>query len=293
MPTPLIGILLCLADGTALAFYYALNKTVTRAGSPLQIIFWIFATHLPPLFLWAALSLPLHIGWGYVLPGLGVLILTVLGNLMAIRALSLSPYSLMLPVMCLSPVFTSLLGIPLLHELPTSQQWIGIVLAVTGVLWLYAPPERPWDIFSFWPCFFRERGALSMATSALCWSLCAPMDKLALRYAEPAFHATFIFSGLVVFLFVWLTARGEWRKAPIARPYWVLLVATGTIGAAADILQLFALLHASAGTVEAVKRVTSQVLGLMIGYLLFREQLTKPKMIGIAVICVGVPMIVL
>ena len=208
------GLVFSFATGLALACYYTLNKLVTRAGSPLQIIFWIFVAHLPPLLLWAYLALPLQVVWFYFLPGIGVLALTVTGNLLAIRALSLSPFSLMIPVMCLSPVFTSLIGIPLLQEWPTAIQWIGIVLSVMGVLWLYAPEQRPWDIFSFWSGFVRERGAPCMALSALSWSLSAPMDRLALRYADAPFHALFVFSGLVVFLLIWLSLRGEWRTAP-------------------------------------------------------------------------------
>ena len=293
MEQSFVGILFSLATGLAIACYYTLNKKVTRAGNPLQIIFWIFVAHLPPIYVWAALEYPLHLDWVYFLPGMGVLALTVVGNLLAIRALSLSPFSLMMPVMCLSPVFTSLIGIPVLQEWPTMLQWAGIIMAVIGILGLYAPPERPWDIFSFWPGFFRERGAPSMALSALCWSLSAPMDKLALRHADPAFHASFVFSGLVVFLFIWLTLRQEWQTTPIQRSFWGVLAATGAAGASADILQLFALLHTNAGTFEAIKRVVSQVLALILAYVLFREPLTKPKLASIAIICVGVPMIVL
>jgi len=293
MEQSLIGTSFSLATGVALACYYTLNKKVAGAGNPLQIIFWIFVAHLPPLVVWAVLAWPLHMDFTYFLPGLGVLALTVTGNLLAIRALSLSPFSLMIPVMSLSPVFTSLIGIPLLQEWPTETQWVGIVLAVAGVMWLYAPTERPWDIFSFWKGFFRERGAPSMALSALAWSLSAPMDKLALRHADPPFHALFVFFGLVIFLLIWLTIRDEWKAAPIARSFWVLLALTGAAGASADILQLFALLHTHAGTFEAIKRVVSQVLALIIGYFLFHEQMTRPRLIGIAIICVGVPMIVL
>jgi drug/metabolite transporter (DMT)-like permease len=293
MSSPLFGTVLSLATGVVLACYYTLNKKVTHAGNPLQIIFWIFAAHLPPIFLWVALQPDIHVDAWYFLPGIGVLALTVAGNLFTIRALSLSPFSLMIPVMCLSPVFTSLIGIPLLQELPSATQWAGIVLAVLGVLWLYAPPDRPWDIFSFWANFFRERGAPFMALSALSWSVSAPMDKLALRHADPAFHALFVFSGLVVFLFFWLSARDEWKTAPIPRSFWLLLILTGAAGALADILQLFALQHTPVGTFEAVKRVVSQVLALTMGYFLFREPMTTPKLIGIAIISIGVPMIVL
>ncbi len=293
MQQSLTGLLFSFATGIALACYYTLNKKVTVAGSPLQIIFWIFVAHLPPLIFWGAVKYPLHASWGYLLPGIGVLALTITGNFLAIRALSLSPFSLMIPVMSLSPVFSSLIGIPLLQEWPSMTQWMGIVLAVLGVLWLYAPEDRPWAVFSFWPQFFRERGAVSMALSALAWSLSAPMDRYALRYADPPFHALFVFSGLVLFLFVWLSLRNEWKTAPIPRHFWGVVAATGAAGASADILQLFALQHIHAGSFEAIKRVVSQVLALIIAYFLFRERLTTPRLIGIGIICVGVPLIVL
>jgi drug/metabolite transporter (DMT)-like permease len=293
MELSLPGTLYSLATGCALASFYTLNKKTSRAGNPLQIIFWIFAAHLPPILLWAACGGDLHVDWGYVPPGLGVLALTVAGNFLAIRALSLSPFSLMMPVMCLSPVFTSIIGIPLLGEWPSGLQWAGILLAVFGVLCLYAPKDRPWDIFSLWAAFVRERGGPSMALSALSWAISAPMDKLALRHATPASHALFVFAGLVLFLLIWLTARGEWRLAPIARSYWPLLVATGASGAAADILQLFALQQTAAGPFEAIKRVTSQVLALILGYYIFGESLTRPKLVGIAIISISVPLVVL
>jgi drug/metabolite transporter (DMT)-like permease len=293
MEQSLIGLFFSFATGIALAAYYTLNKKVAGAGSPLQIIFWIFAAHLPPLIIWTILKWPLHVDWLYLLPGMGVVTLTVTGNLLAIRALSLSPFSLMIPVMCLSPVFTSLIGIPLLQEWPSVTQWVGIVMAVMGVLYLYAPPERPWDIFSFWKEFIKERGAPAMALSALAWSLSAPMDKLALRHADPPFHAMFVFSGLVIFLFIWLSARDEWVTAPIPRNFWLMLGFTGAAGASADIMQLFALPHIAAGMFEAIKRVVSQVLAVGVGYFMFKERLTVPKMIGIGIICVGVPLIVL
>jgi uncharacterized membrane protein len=196
--------------------------------------------------------------------------------------------------MGLSPVFTSLLGIPLLGEWPAATQWIGIVLAVIGVLCLYAPAERPWDIFSFWPRFFQEKGAPYMMMSALCWSLSAPMDKLALRAADPPFHAAFVFTGVTLFLLIGLTLQGEWRHGVgIRRGFYGWLLLAGCTGAAADILQLLSLQYVAAGPFEAIKRVVSQGVAMLLGLFLFRENLTTPKLVGIAVISVGVPLIVI
>lgn len=270
-----------------------LNKKVSHAGKSLPVIFWIFAAHMPVFLIWAFWAAPLHVDPFYFLPGLGVLALSLIGNILTIRALSLSPFSLMIPVLGLSPVFASLIGIPLLHEWPSTSQWVGILLAVLGVLWLYAPVEKPWAVFSFWPSFVRERGAPSMAMAALMWAMGSPMDRLALRHADPAFHALFVFTGFAIVMGAWLMSRGELTSNPIDRSYWKLLAITGAIGGLSYVMQLSALQHAAAGPFEAIKRVMNQVLALALGYFLFHEKITKPKLIGIAILSVGVPLIVL
>jgi len=288
-----IGITFSALTGFILAGFYLLNKKMAHAGKPLLVIFWVFVLHLPICIIWVALNPPTHITTLYFLPGLGVLLLTVAGNLLTIRALSQSPFSLMVPVLGLSPVFASLIGIPLLNEWPTSLQWFGITLAVLGVLWLYAPVEQPWDIFSFWPRFVNERGALSMTLAALMWAISAPMDRLALRQADPQFHALFIFTGFAVSLFIWLALHGEMPDRPIAKRFWPLLIITGAAGGLSYIMQLLALQQTPAGPFEAIKRIVSQLMALALGYFLFRETITKPKIIGIVILSIGVPLIVL
>jgi drug/metabolite transporter (DMT)-like permease len=293
MELSLTGTLFSMLTGLVLACFYMLNKKMAFAGKPLLVIFWVFACHLPIFIVWVVLQPPQHVSVSYFLPGLAVLALTITGNLLTIRALSLSPFSLMVPVLGLSPVFASFISIPLLEEWPSSLQWCGIVLAVIGVFWLYAPVERPWDIFSFWPRFVQERGAMSMTLAAMMWAVSSPMDKLALRQADPQFHALFVFTGFVIALFIWLALHGEMPDRPIAREHWPLLIFTGAVGGFAYIMQLLALQHTPAGPFEAIKRVISQIAALALGYFLFREKITKPKLIGIVILSVGVPLIVL
>jgi S-adenosylmethionine uptake transporter len=289
----LLGLFYSTLTGLTLATFYMFNKKAARVGRPLPVIFWIFAAHLPVYIVWMLMAKNVHVTPAYFLPGLGVVALTLAGNFLTIRALSLSPFSLVVPVLGLSPVFTSLIGIPLLHEWPTGLQCVGIILAVLGVLWLYAPPERPWDIFSFWGNFIKERGAVPITFAALMWSLSSPMDKLALRQADPQFHALFVFTAFVLALALMLGLRGEFRVQGISRSDWKLLAVTGGFGGLSYMMQLMALQNAAAGPFEAIKRVMSQLLALGFGYFLFGEKITKPKLIGIAILSVGVPLIVL
>ncbi len=293
MHIPSLGILYSALTGLTLAAFYMLNKKAARAGRPQLVILWIFAFHLPILTLWVAISAPVHVMPAYFLPGTIVLLLTMLGYILTIRAIALSPFSLMVPVLGLCPVFTALIGIPLLGEWPSFTQWTGIVLAVLGVLWLYAPPSKPFDIFSFWKNFAKKRGAPLALMAALVWAFGAPFDKLALREADPSFHALYVFGGFSLILFLWLALRGELQLRPLPRRRLPFLFITGAVGGASYALQLLSLQITPAGPFETIKRVMSQIAALIVGYVFFREKITKPKLIGIAILCIGVPLIVL
>ncbi len=278
--------------GLVLASFYTLNKSVGRFLKPPQAIFWVFVWHMPIILLWMCIDWPPRVDSGYVIPGLAVLALSLLGDITTLKALMLSPFSLMIPVLGLSPVFSTLLAIPLLHEWPTIAQWIGIILSVLGVFWLYAPPDRPWAVFSFWSGFIKERGAPMMTFSALIWALTAPMDRLALQHASAAFHAVFVYTGVVIGIgFVFLNHQ-LWPEPPFSRKRWLSLAITGLLGGTSSLLQLAALRITPAGPFEAIKRTISQLIALVIGALMFSEPMTKPKIIGIVILCIGIPLIV-
>jgi uncharacterized membrane protein len=289
----LLGLFYSTLTGLTLACFYMFNKKAARVGRPMPVIFWIFAAHLPIFIVWVLMAKNVRVTPDYFLPGLGVVALTLAGNLLTIRALSLSPFSLVVPVLGLAPVFTSLISIPMLHEWPRPLQWLGIVLAVLGVLWLYAPPEKPLDLLALWNNFRRERGAVPIALAALMWSISSPMDKLALQHADPQFHALFVFIIFVLTLAFLLGLRGEFRVQGIGPKDWKMLALTGALGGLSYIMQLMALQNAEAGPFESIKRVMSQLLALAFGYFLFSEPITRPKLIGIAILSVGVPLIVL
>ena len=80
--------------------------------------------HLP------ALSLGTFLLQGLIQGGMHG-ILATLGFTHAIRVLGVSRAVLFATV---DPVVAVLIGIPILHELPTAQQWLGVGLATAGLL---------------------------------------------------------------------------------------------------------------------------------------------------------------
>ena len=85
-------------------------------------------------------------GWSpptseYWLPGLTSVGLNWVANLAFLRALALSPLSVTIPLLSLTPVFTALLAIPLLGETPTALQSAEILAVVAGAFLIRLRPR--------------------------------------------------------------------------------------------------------------------------------------------------------
>ena len=121
-------------------------------------------------------------GADYWLPGLGSTIINVAANLAFIEAVRRSPLSLTIPLLSLTPVFTTLLAIPLLGEIPETRQWLGIAAVVVGAFWLNLS-RGSISLRNAWEAFGREPGSRLMVAVALMWSLAMPLDKMAVGAA--------------------------------------------------------------------------------------------------------------
>lgn len=230
-------------------------------------------------WLWAWPNGWWHASPAYWLPGAGSIALNLLGNWLFIRALALAPYSLVLPLLCLTPVFSVLINIPLLHELPSARQLAGVGVIVLGALWLNWPADaRNW---------FRSRGSVAMFGVALCWALVGPCDKLATLASDPAFHGFFmnLMVGMGYALILVVTRKTHLLEA--LRPNASLVALGGLVGGLAIGLQLATLPLVMVGLFEAVKRMIGMLAAVILGRVLFREAITPRKTASIATMTLG------
>jgi uncharacterized membrane protein len=136
--------------GASLAWsgFDSLRKALVRRLAPLPLLFLLTAASLPALAIWAAVDGRVALGTlppGYLAPALASIVLSVVSNLAFVEALRRAPLSSTVPLLSLTPVFSALLAIPLLGELPTPVTALGILLVVIGAFWLQSrpAPSRP------------------------------------------------------------------------------------------------------------------------------------------------------
>jgi drug/metabolite transporter (DMT)-like permease len=239
--------------------------------------------------------LPLFLGWyawqggglpspDYWAPGVGSVLLNCLANVAFLRALAISPLSVTIPLLSLTPAFTAVLAVPMLGERPGMLQTVGILAVVAGAFLITLQSgDSPALVLK---AFGRERGAMLMAGVALLWSIALPLDKLAIQRAPAPFHAAMLNGGVALLILVRLALvgrLGELRGLRNVGPAFgtALLCSFGGLS-----FQLLAIQQAPVGVVETVKRGMGSAMALLVGRAVFAERL-PPHRIGAALLMAG------
>lgn len=259
---------------------------------------------MPLLLLMTTLPTPLFLAWwtwegaalpraGYFLPGLISLAVNVLANVLFLRAVAVSPLSVTIPLLALTPVFATLLAIPLLRELPSAVQVGGIALVVIGAVTLNLRREDGAGAAALWRALRREPGTAMMAAVALLWSVTPALDKLAMAAATPAFHALVLTGGVAVAAAAWLAARGQLGQLRGAARLSGLLAASVVCSVVGLAAQFLAMQYLQVGLIETIKRAIGFAGAVVLGRLVFGEPVGAVKVMAVAMMAIGVAAILL
>lgn len=269
-----------------------LRKVLAGRVRPLPLLVYLALGPAPLFGIWWAWAGPAAPAAGYWPPGLGSVALNVAANLAMLQAVRVSPLSLTIPLLSLTPVFTALISIPLLGEVPTAGQWLGIALVVVGAFVLQFGGQRR-SGRELLAAFAHEPGSLLMVGVALCWSLAMPLDKLAMAASSAPFHGLALNLGVGSASLLLLLGAGRVGELAVERSQAGAMVAAVLVGAAAIAGQLVALGAIAAGVVETIKRGVGNLLAVLLGAAVFGERIRASKLVGIVLMALGVGWIVL
>lgn len=226
-------------------------------------------------------------GWpaiapGFYLPAAGSVALNIAGNLLFLRAVTVSPFATVMPLLSLVPVGATLAAWLVLGEVPSLQQGSGIALIVAAA-WVIAKPAEG--------KLGGEPGVWPMFAVAGCWALVASCDKAASGASSPAFHALTIYAGMAAVLLPVLV----WRRTPLTAapgtvPWLVFGIAAGLL---AIVTQFAAMQDLLVGLVEAVKRMVGLVVAVLVGRFAFGEPVGPARLAAIAAMGVGTALLLL
>ncbi|MDX1502127.1 MAG: DMT family transporter, partial [Thermoanaerobaculia bacterium] len=268
-----------------------LRKVLVGSMRPTPLLVWLSVGPLPLFVAWIAVAGagrpdPVYFGYAAV-----SIVLNVVANLLFLEAVRVSPLSLTIPFLTFTPVFTTILAIPLLGEVPSAAQWIGIALIVTGAFRLNLESGERSSPAALWRAFLKERGSVLMVGVAFCWATASPIDKLAMRSAHPSVHGLALNLGVGLSALALLAARGRLRElrppARVAAPM-AGAIAVSVLGLA---FLLLALNATWVGLVETLKRGIGSFLALLFGAWFFGERVGLNQAAAVALMVAGVALL--
>lgn len=281
----LLLVLLCALGWSGLDL---LRKLLAHRMGVLALVCLLTAGQLPLMLLWWWWGGGGGLSAGYLVPALFSLGLNIVANFAFVAALRLSPISLTIPLLSLTPVFAALLAVPLLGEVPTLRQWLGIATVVGGALLLNMDFAHGVGPVAWWRGVRRERGSALMFGVALVWALTLPLDKLAIRHAPAALHAAVLCGGVMLAALVALVVQRRLTDLATNRKTVALLAGAVTVSALAMAFQLLAMQAVWIGLLEATKRGVGAVMALVWGVTLFGERLARVQLLAVTAMAAGV-----
>lgn len=241
------------------------------------------------LFLLPFVEVP-HLGREFWLITAAAVPLEIAAIIIYMKAIKISPLSLTIPFLALTPVFIIVTSFLFLGELPDLSGAAGIFLIAAGayLLNIDSPKGSVWDPFR---SILREKGSLLMIVVAFIYSITSVLGKAAIIQSSPFFFAlvypVIVASFLSPFAF---TGYRQNSGAVNGRP--ILFILIGLTNAVMIACHFWAVSLVEVAYMISIKR-TSMVFAVLYGWFFFREVNLRERLLGTVVMAAGAALILI
>lgn len=283
---------LALLCALALATSDALTKRALASHDEYLVAWLRLVLALPPLLIGLLMTPWPAIGPGFWRAVLLALPLELAATILYVRALKLSPLSLTLPLLALTPVFLLLFPTLLLGERLTAGGATGVALIAAGS---YALNLGHWrqGLLAPLAAIAREPGCRCMFGVALLYSITSTLGKQAIGASAPLFFGAVYFTLFTAaFTPLAIRRRNPATPAPVTRQALRAMALPGLLYGVMILAHMLAISQAQVAYMIAVKR-TSLLFGVLYGRLLFHEERFRERLFGAALMLAGVLLIAL
>lgn len=206
------------------------------------------------------------------------------------RAIAKGDISLVVPMLSFTPLFLLLTSPLLIGEFPDTSGLLGILFIVVGSYLLNAKFDSR-NIFAPFKALLKNKGTRYMLIVSFVWSLSANFDKRSINASSVWQHLFFInlivFCGTTTFLLL----KGKLNFAEIKLEKKNLLM-VGFLTSCGFFLHMNALSLTLVAYVIALKR-TAGMISVFLGYFFLDEKNIRNRLLGAAVMFIGVLFIIL
>lgn len=279
-------VVFALVTALSLSTADALSKRALKDTDDLVIV-WVREGYALPFLALAFLFVPIpELDSTFWLTVASLLPLEIIALILYIKAIRLSPLSLTIPFLALSPVFIIFIAFIFLGELPDRSGVAGILLITIGAYTLNASASKD-GILGPVKAVLKEPGSILMLIVAVIYSVTSTLGKVAVQHSSPVFFGFFYPFTLTLVLTAYLLTRGKlWYV--FSRP--AVFIPIGLCTSAMIISHFVAISMTQVAYMISVKR-TSLIFSVIYGWLLFKEEKIKERLLGSALMLAGVVMI--
>lgn len=284
-------VVFALISAFTLATSDALTKKALKDSNEYLVAWFRFIFSLPLLLvLWFFIPTPkldaeFYRAFAIALP------LEIVTIILYIKALRVSPLSLTLPFLALTPVFLIFISYLLVGEKVSFRGGAGIFLIAAGSYTLNISEIKK-GILEPFRSIPREKGSVFMIGVALIYCFTASLGKIAIEHSSPLFFVITYYIALTICfapIAFWM-GRKELRVF-FREKQFRKLVQPGVFFAVMAATHMLAMSMAKVAYMISVKRL-SLIIGIIYGYFLFREENIKERLLGAVLMLIGFVLVV-
>src|SRR3990167_9557494 len=279
----MLWILFAFITAFALSTAYALSKRAMTQSNE-YVIAWVREGYALPFIAIAFFFIPIpNLDTTFWISVLILLPLEITALILYVKAIKLSPLSLTIPYMALSPVFIIVIAFFLLGEWPDKSGFAGIFLITVGAYLLNAKASSL-GLLGPIKAIAKEKGSLLMVIVAVIYGITSTIGKIAVQHSGPIFFGFFYPLLLTITLSMVVGIKGTLHRV-VSRP--VTFLTIGIFTAIMILSHFLAISMADVAYVISVKR-TSLIFSVLYGRLIFKEINVTERLLGSILMLAGI-----
>lgn len=276
------------------AFLLATSDALTKrllASRDEYFVAWARLLFALPVLLASLIFIEIpHLNKTFWLATLCALPLEISAIILYTKALKVSPLSLTVPFLALTPLFLIFTSYLILGEKVSSSGSIGILLIAAGSYTLNIHKVRQ-SLIDPIKAIFKEKGSVMMIIVAFIFSITSSLGKMAIENSSPVFFGSFYFL-LLTFLFTPIALIKNKGKIAVTKKDIVHLIPIGITYSLMIIFHMLAMSLVKVAYMISIKRM-SLLVSILYGHIIFKEEKIAERVIGGIIMFAGFVLIVL
>jgi drug/metabolite transporter (DMT)-like permease len=212
--------------------------------------------------------------------------LEIIALLLYMKGLKLSPISLTIPFLSLTPIFLIITSFIMLNEFPSKSGILGILLISIGSYILNIHRVRIEDFLLPIKAIIKEKGPIFMIAVSFIYSITSNLGKKAIIYSSPEFMGIFYLPILLLSFTPILPFVTEIKEFRCIKSKIVIFLFIGFLYSIMILAHCLGISRIEVAYFIAIKR-TSILFSVMLGEIFFKEGHIKERLIGTTLMVAG------